>query len=77
VSPEFPFTPFGSLKYAAIGVVEDLCSEKGNYSGDDWELKTDKGKLPVAGKKCGYQLHVTERRHGAHFRADLLSEEFA
>ena len=44
---------------------------------NDSELKADKGELLIAGKQRGYQLHVTERRHGAQFRANLLPEKFS
>jgi hypothetical protein len=70
VSPEFPFAPLCSLKYAAMAL-------KGNHSVNDSELKAYKGELLIAGKQRAYQLHVTERRHGAQFRANLLPEKFS
>jgi len=57
-------------------LVVDLRSEKRNHPVDNSELKADQGELPVAGQQRGYQFHVTQRRHGSRFRADLLPEEF-
>jgi hypothetical protein len=54
----------------------NLRSEKGHHSIDNSQLKAHKGELTVAGQQRGNQLHVTERRHGPHFCADLLPEKF-
>jgi hypothetical protein len=65
------------LKYSASALVVDLGSEKGNHPVDDSQLKADKGQLPVAGEKGGYQFHVTECRDGSRFGTDLLPEKLA
>jgi hypothetical protein len=39
-------------------------------------LKTDRGELPVAGEQPVDELHVIERRYGAHFCANLLAKNF-
>jgi hypothetical protein len=57
--------------------VVDLGSEKGNYPVDDSQLKANQGELPVAGEKRAYQFHVTERRDGSRFGADLMPEKLA
>src|SRR4029077_6067590 len=77
VSPEFPFAPLCSLKYPAMALLRTSVGRRETHSVNDSELKADKGELLIAGKQRGYQLHVTERRHDAQFRANLLPEKFS
>src|SRR4029077_21051070 len=77
VSAEFPFAPLCSLKYSAMALLRTSVGRRETHSVNDAELKADKGELLIAAKQRGYQLHVTERRHGAQFRANLLPEKFS
>ena len=57
-------------------LVFDPGSQQRNHPIENPQLKADKGELLIAGKQRGYQLHVTERRHGAVFGARHSTKGF-
>ena len=55
----------------------DLCGQKRNHPTNNAKLKTNRGELTIAGKQCGDEFHIAQRRHGSHLCPHLLREEFA